>query len=259
MSIVHVHTSTAEHVQGSLIQQVKVAKTSLASALDAVYYDGDATNVINTALVRIVELYNRDRLVKELYPTNTDKRFKIDHDLQHCILYFINTVDAVGKPLYTNKTFDAQIAGAKLVSDAVLVEMFWSQKRCNIHLAKKFADFNTPFERGDNGIKTVLGIRGEQTASMKDEFETPQRGHDHEVHVDFLKEIVGYWDRQWNVISVDVADLTLMAGLDVPFDVVEEVWPPEASEQADLDCENSPMSKVVGDTTLVLIVHPMHR
>ncbi|TFK17336.1 hypothetical protein FA15DRAFT_710910, partial [Coprinopsis marcescibilis] len=94
MSIVHVHTSTAEHVQGSLIQQVEVAKTSLASALDAVYYDDDATDVINTASIRIVELYNWDRFVKELYPANTDERFKIDHDLQHRILYFVNTVDA---------------------------------------------------------------------------------------------------------------------------------------------------------------------
>ncbi|TFK24786.1 hypothetical protein FA15DRAFT_704221 [Coprinopsis marcescibilis] len=160
MSIVHIHTSTAEHVQGSLIQQVEVAKTSLASALDAVYYDDDATDVINTASIRIVELYNWDRFVKELYPANTDEHFKIDHDLQHRILYFVNTVDAVGKPPYTDKTFDAQIAGAKLVSDAVLVETFWSQKRCNVHLAKKFADFNTRFGRGDNGTVSAQVTQG---------------------------------------------------------------------------------------------------
>ncbi|TFK20818.1 hypothetical protein FA15DRAFT_707774 [Coprinopsis marcescibilis] len=156
MSIIHIHTSTTEHVQGSLIQQVKVAKTLLASALDAIYYDDDATDVINTVSVRIVELFNWNLFIKELYPVNMDECFKIDHDLQHCILYFINTVDAVGKLPYTNKTFDAQIAGAKLVSDAVLVETFWSQKRCNVHLAKKFADFNTRFERGDNGTVTNI-------------------------------------------------------------------------------------------------------
>ncbi|TFK18713.1 hypothetical protein FA15DRAFT_660469 [Coprinopsis marcescibilis] len=149
MSIVHVCTSTAEHIQSSLIQQVEVAKTSLASALDAVYYDDNATDVINTVLIRI-----------ELYPANMDKHFKIDHNLQHCILYFVNTVDAVGKPLYTDKTFDAQIAGAKLVSDAVLVETFWSQKRCNVHLAKKFANFNTHFGRGDNGTVSVQVMQG---------------------------------------------------------------------------------------------------
>ncbi|TFK17935.1 hypothetical protein FA15DRAFT_661090 [Coprinopsis marcescibilis] len=83
---------------------------------------------------------------------NMDKHFKIDHVLQHRILYFINTINAVGKPPYTDKTFDAQIAGAKLISDAILVKTFWSQKRCNVCLAKKFSNFNTCFGRGDNGI-----------------------------------------------------------------------------------------------------------
>ena len=70
-------------------------------------------------------------------------------------------------------------------------------------------------------------------------------GHKHGVDIDLAEQWCGYRDRRWDVKSLYGTYLTLVAGSDVPFDVLFQMWPPKAFEQLQVDREYALVSLLI--------------
>lgn len=57
------------------------------------------------------------------------------------------------------------------------------------------------------------------------------RWHKHCVNIDLAKKQHGGVDREWEANVGSLANLALMTGVDKPFDIVLEGWPPESVEE----------------------------
>jgi len=66
--------------------------------------------------------------------------------------------------------------------------------------------------------------------------------HQHCVDIDLSKKSPGSWNGWWNNYLVQESYLTLMASLNVPLDILIEIWPPEALQKPVSDGVNSFMS-----------------
>jgi hypothetical protein len=66
---------------------------------------------------------------------------------------------------------------------------------------------------------------------LADVTEAANRWHEHGVNVYFTKERGGNGDSRWNANLRRLAELALVAGTDVPFDIVLERRPPEPVEE----------------------------
>jgi hypothetical protein len=63
--------------------------------------------------------------------------------------------------------------------------------------------------------------------------------------MDFPKETARCRDGRWDMILCCLSDLTFVACLDIPFDIIDEHGPPKSKHESGADCEYSLVTKVV--------------
>jgi hypothetical protein len=90
-----------------------------------------------------------------------------------------------------------------------------------------------------------LRISGEHTTSLDDVPIATRFGHLHGVDVSLVKEAANDRYGRGDVKLPGLADLTFVAGTDVPFHIFDEQRPPEVQKESHTDCEDTFVPKVI--------------
>ncbi|KIJ12694.1 hypothetical protein PAXINDRAFT_14453 [Paxillus involutus ATCC 200175] len=90
-----------------------------------------------------------------------------------------------------------------------------------------------------------LWISGECAMGLDDVPVATCLGHQHHVNVSFVKETPNNGHRWQDMQLCGLADSTFMTCMDIPLDVFNEQWPPEAQKELGMDCEDTFVPEVI--------------